>query len=279
MRTRTIGLSFSILLLLLLPLSLSGQEYVGISAYSMLHPRFPCAEFRAHIRKIAHPAVAILFGTFGADTTCLKDSLDDMANRPHILEIHFSNESARRMHRPFAGELLPSYGVARLNASLKFLPSRVMKAYLKRLNAIFQMVAEVSNENTQILLSFGLEDNYNIRAFRQLEGILRPLVPETITLVRSTNVAAEMDNSILWETHRGKVRGTANNSTTIVNPDGFVLNKKDYASLIAQCSACKVVYYWSVKLQGRGNAKFTPPRRRHFMFTLKDRQILNHLFK
>ncbi len=98
------------LALLAVPSNANAEPYVGLSAFAAMNPSFPCNDWLGTLqegtRRVSKPAMAIVWGTFGSNGACVQRFLTQNRDRPHLLEIHFSNQTCLKYRRCATGELL-----------------------------------------------------------------------------------------------------------------------------------------------------------------------------
>jgi hypothetical protein len=68
--------------------SFSALGEVGLSAFALQHPKYPCAKFLEAYKGVASPSVAILDGWFGSDVKCLNRFLSLHSSGTKLVQIH-----------------------------------------------------------------------------------------------------------------------------------------------------------------------------------------------
>lgn len=167
----------------------------GQSAFALLHPKFPCTEFLLQYGDVQHPTIALLDGTFGKDSHCLKRFLA-LPNKKTI-EIHIRYLKKNQV------ELLD-------------------KSLLRRRASHWESL-RIKYPNNRWLLSDGLESHDNkssakkrisyIRKFFYGEIVHNPLVPRDPLSVGADFIELHSDRYV---TFKGR--------NSIFNYDGYGIN-------------------------------------------------------
>lgn len=250
-----------LLLRIILALAFSLEpHYEGYSSFALLHPRFPCSDFIRVVSSHKKPVVSVLWGTFGRSRNCLGRTLGLIKNRPHMLEIHFSNEPCRFNKRCHQGEFLPRYSIAKLNRLLIHHSPLVTRQIRKRVRAILNFILPVINENTRPVLSVGLEDRYWTKSFDYLHSIIKeewPYETSRNPVVRTNHIG----DADFIERHGLHV---SCDSRTIVNNDGSNLPIGQRSDFYKRHANCRAVLFWRQESQGIFGKNFIPPRDRIF---------------
>lgn len=134
-------------------------RYIGLSAFAALNSSFPCDTFLASLNKSPAPAMAILLNTFGSDWSCVNKFLSENSNKPHLLEIHFSNEACRRNNRCGSEEFLSGLTVNEYNQVLSDEISSVAPKIARKILDVHSRIESNISPKTRLILSLGLEDN------------------------------------------------------------------------------------------------------------------------
>ena len=119
------------------------KTYFGPSAFALLHPKFPCEKFLQAMDIKGVTTTAVLWGTFGNDTSCLYKLFDYWASKPEqnfMLEVHFSNESCRRMGRCKKWEFYRGRNTTQYNNMLEKMGPKTTSAVLSRLTEIYAKI-------------------------------------------------------------------------------------------------------------------------------------------
>lgn len=247
------------------------EPYLGLSAFAAMHPKFPCDQLIISTSGIPNnPAVSVLWGTFGEDTTCLANWIKSQSYRPHLVQIHFSNEVCRRKKNCREGEFFGSLTTKEYNAFVVKGDQSFKDAVRSRVESIKALFA-LGNDNTTWVLGMGLEDSYSHLTALKLYDELSLSWDKKV----SRNPLYETD----WDISKAtlELHGEYPNLTTncIANLDGVSIDiDTNYKPSISgdayltftqnYCQTCNVVFGWSAPAQGIHSESFVPPRERTF---------------
>ena len=264
-------------LILLIPLSASAQQYRGVSAFAAMHPGYPCDALLATTDFSPLPAMAVLYETFGYQTNCIERFTQRYYNKPHLLQIHFSNEVCRR-NRNCIDESLGGYSVDKYNEALERMDPDLVTKIRLRMFFLRSLSDAVKNSNTRIIIGAGLEDNYSSKAYENLVSILREQWPWEISRNRHIG-GRSLQDAQLEEFH--SVNARKGSLPCIANEDGnYEQDKKRSAKFIRHYGACSAVFLWREEHQGRSEGgKRIPPKKRKFVYTAKDVVELGRLLR
>ncbi len=254
--------------LVLIPSVALSEGFKGVSAFAALSPNYPCDQFLSTVVVAEKPAIAVLWGTFGDDLTCLKRFTSLFADRDHLVQVHFSNETCRRKGKCYEGELLGGLGVKAyresvLNgAALPFIRARALE--------IAANMRAISGPRTTLMLSTGLEDNYSTEQYQTILNELREVWPYIIVSNPvGGNPRGEFGADLL-ETHSKE--GRARHPFCVANEDGDL--EASYSRtrrFFKSYASCYAVFAWRKSHQG-----FTPsvprPMSRKFRYSDSDVQ-------
>lgn len=150
------------------------MTFIGISAYSLMNPRFPYKRLmKCFPKNIKHPALALLWGTFGDNLKGIKAFCDLFADREHLLEVHISNECSRRSGRD-GKEIAPTLSVKEYGQALAANDRAVkMQVRARVADVLASLRPSVTNSNTQIMLSAGLESDLPGGALTVLHRVVK----------------------------------------------------------------------------------------------------------
>lgn len=262
MRWDRIILTTMSLLLIGAPLPVDAQ-FVGVSSLAAMSPRFPCEAFLATSDFSRRPAMVILWGTFGDDLTCAARFTERYKDKPHFIEIHFSNETCRRNGNCAAGELRPDLNRTAYSKALERRDPSVLLAVHDRVRNIRAGVEAIRNANTFLALSSGLEDNYSAAGFIALVQELQPEWPYLI--VRSGS------RFLTFPTERHGLGAKCGGTTIIANVDGGRGSRaQERKFLRVNAGACLASFLWRAEQQGRIRNRWSPPASRDFIWTASD---------
>ncbi|MBD1999228.1 hypothetical protein H6G00_21865 [Leptolyngbya sp. FACHB-541] len=169
------------------PSDASSEPYIGLSAFAAMNPSFPCDSWLRTTRGLNKPAMAVLWGTFGNSGACMERFLYQNRNRPHLLEIHFSNQTCLEVEdgrRCEDGELL-RFNERRQPANTQDFNQEVLQnpalqnRIRDRIRRINQWLITHKNSNTKAVVSLGLEDEYSLEAFEKIVNLFQEVNRET----------------------------------------------------------------------------------------------------
>lgn len=227
------------------------EAYLGISAYGILSEDWPVKKFLScYPNSAERPAVAALWGSFGTSTKGLVEFTRKFSDRAHLIEIHISNECARRSHRS-GRQILPRLSTKVYQAAIE--NGTAKKAVQRRVKKIIETLDPVVNENTHLWLSTGLEHNLDAAAAKKLYRWVTQAAPVAEKIV--DNPMTGVNTGLFSETHGRKAMGD------VWNLDGVSINFKDGEDFfdrmypqtvvaIGEMSQHKAIFLWSASQQG-----------------------------
>lgn len=243
--------------------------YLGFSSFAATNPNFPCSRF-LRIQKASHkPFMTILYSTFGDDYSCVARFLEQSKTKDHLLQIHLSNETFRRWRgRGTEHEMAPRMGVLAYNNALKVKNPRILMAIRDRVRDVQARIAPLMNQNTQVIISTGLEDNYDTKAYYVVKSQLRrakwPFLIGRNPLA-SCDVVSPSDYCELHSTN-----AYFSNVRCIWNNDGNAIGVAKQSSMLEKYGRCFAGAFWSAGAQGVFGGDFILPRSRHFRISRRD---------
>lgn len=255
------------------------QQSRGVSSFAAMHPNFPCDNFLRTAAYAKVPAMTILWQHFGDDPTCMRRFTDTFRDRPHVLQIHYSNESCRRKGSCFENAYV-GLGVDRYNRLLEEMSDDTRHQLHGRALWILAQVWFAMNANTRPILSMGLEDQYSDIAQSKLAWVLREIWPYEISRNRHSGGRSTAGVQLL-EYH--SAHGTPSNVLPcLANEDGNDHSASSSRKFLKRYAKCDVVWLWRKKHQGRKNAAGggeQNPKLRKFEFPEQDVRTLGPLLK
>ena len=256
--------------------SIASAQYRGVSAFAAMHPNYPCDALLATTDFARYPAIAVLYETFGYDQKCIARFVARNHWRPHMIDFHFSNEACRRNHNCIDESLGGS--VSEYNKALEAKDPKLVAKLQARMWVIRSIFDSIKNDNTRVVISVGLEDNYSDKAFKNLVEILRPIWPWEFSR-NPCKGGRSLSGVQLKEFH--SLTSRPGGLRCMANEDGnYNQSKKDSQKFLKRYAACDAVFLWREEHQGRTeNGKRVPPRKRKFIFTAKDVVELGGLIK
>lgn len=219
--------------------------------YAFQHKEFPCEKALKVFDGVKSPALSILWDSFGSRNRCLKEYLTRFRNQPHILQIHISNQTCVRNGRRCTEFDLQSMNPAKL------------RQRLKRISGFCRVWA---NENTRLIVSTGLEDQYSPEQFRKVYQIIHSEWSHEI----STNPIFLTNRLGLIEFHSPR------NGIQIYSNDGEYISPRLFAKRMRIRRYELGFYWWDA--QGITD-KFIEPRKRKIVIRKSDINEVNKLLK
>lgn len=275
-------------LLLLFTAPASAEQYRGVSSFAATHPRFPCDRFLAIYQRAAQldpdfkPAMALLWGTFGYETSCAKRFTELFADREHLIEIHFDNGPGRRNKRLHEGEFFPEWSERELNERLESFDFIALGGIHWRVLEILAFVQQTANRNTHVWISRQLEDNYTAGGATAWEAHVRTLMGlgllPPFAIVANPHRVKFAGGAEFYEVH-GLTSSTPKDRWCIANEDGnFDQTAKRSRAFMKRFAHCQAVFLWRGAHQGvRKGGDFMPPRSREFVISDRDIEELSAL--
>lgn len=276
----------------------SAQQFRGVASFAAMHPQFPCDQWlRIYDEALKRkpdllPAMAILWGTFGDDRTCAQRFADKFADRPHVIEVYFSNGPCRRSERCFDGEFFPEWSEDEYNRRLEGRDEKgryvgpdvvALGGIHWRMREIERFAARVENPKTRWLVSWELESNLSVAAGIMWEAHYRTLVElgelRRFALVANPHSPRHYGRAEFREFHskHGRPSGVPN---CVANEDGnYDQSEEESRAFLRRYRSCAVGMLWRRKHQGldEKGSGFTPPKSRRFVISDRDIKVLGKL--
>lgn len=262
------------------------QTWMGISAYAAMSERYPCQRLMRATYRSERPAISVLWRSFGESTACMKWFMDLNRHRPHLLQIHLTNEVCRRNRRCFDGEFLPQLSVAALNQRLLNRDPATLSLLAERVRDVVRFITHAANSNTVVVLGTGLEDNYsflvgdviNQDAYRAVYDTVRSEWPGLISRNPEKEWAAPTveEPAELNEVHDDYSGAWPN---VIANEDAVSDSKEDSIKFIELYNGSFAIFLWRAGQQGAGQRKWQPPRKRQYKFPIREEVELGKLLE
>lgn len=253
-------------------------QYTGLSAFAAMHPRFPCDRYLSIVNRSPAPAMSVLWGTFGTDPSCVERFLASNSHRPHLLQIHFSNENCRKHGICREGEILAGVSPRGYDHLLITYDFFTYLAIQQRVIDIFVFTELRRNPHTTLVLSTGLEDQYSQVAYLRLSAYLHapghwPHIINRNPLGGRRNIHGDF-----LERHGESARCLK--GINIVNEDGSDQSTSESRKFLSRTRNCFARFLWRKTHQGRSKASGrinTPPRNRNFEISERDVRELGKL--
>lgn len=245
-------------------------------------PKFPCSRAIRLLNQSPRPAISVLWGTFGSSLRCLQAFTATNVHRPHLLHVHFSNEACRRNKRCQSEELFPGTSVKDYNSLLRDNPAQAYATIGPRTQEIKQALESISNKNTILMLSTGLEDNYTPKAYEAIYKMIRSVWPylmnrNPLSLQATPGAAVFLEHHVLSKDF--------NNRYCLVSEDGNQQQNKDSVKLFKKYNKCFAVFVWRWRWQNDASSRikragiFIPPKQRTFRVTTRDVSDIGRVFR
>lgn len=226
-----------------------------------MSPRFPCDRFLRISDYAQKPAMATLFNTFGRSESCIKKFALRYQYRPHVIEIHYDNQTCRRKPRKcFRQELFPSMGPAQYSRLLEKMRAGTERKILSRVRAIFKITTKAGSDSTRWILSTGLEDNYTHAAYKRLLTVIRKEWPYEIARNPASD-RAFIGRADFAELH--SPTADFGGLPCIWNQDGLAGGVPEFKAKFIQYYRCEIIFAWDGDAQGVTKF-FAPPLQRFF---------------
>ncbi len=243
------------------------NQYVGFSSFAALNPKYPCNRFIKIASSATSPSMTVLLSTFGNDLTCVSKFLNTFKKKSHLLQIHISNETCRRhIGRCTKEELSPTLTTTPYNKALQRGNIKIKRAIQDRAIFIRDKILPLTNKRTKVIVSTGLEDNYNNKAYIKVLSYVKEILPQkNIATARSpvTDRCYLLNGANYCELHltTSVFRGTS----CIWNNDGNLNSVNDQLLLFYKFRKCSVLFAWEPTSQGRkSGTQYVEPSRRSF---------------
>jgi hypothetical protein len=271
------------------PPALKNKPFFGIAAFAAMHPKFPCDRWLRIMSSVDRPAMSVLWGTFGNDKSCVEKWFSTVQEKPHLFEIHLSNEAGRRNGRLMEGELYKKDSARDYNVRLCMNKPATRKRIKARVTSIKAFVESIKGPNTTVVLSLGLESQYSMCALNTLRKNVKKVWPYGL-IWNPVNIAANpYTEALLLELHgvHPPLRGGC-----IANLDGVSVDvggrdpyrprvsPNDFRKFLQRHCHCKAVFGWTNRIQGIvGDGRFRRPRGRKFIISAGDINILGSILR
>ncbi len=274
----------------------------GLSAFGIQSNNFQGIVCKRFLRVVNHsptPAIAILYKTFGVNNKCLRQfwTISKRRNRPHLTEIHFSNEVGRRNRVHDIHDFKSFVGTEKYNKLLEEMSPELEKQIRERAREIVALIEPYKDSGT-FILSTGLEDHYTLLAWQNVYRILSEEWPYEIarsTLPRYMFFQKDYMPSEIYIEYHGYRSKFSHPQRCIANGDGqdvdflegtgveFLHAKPASMAAVkgwlarAEEKNC-ITFLWTGKWQGIHNGgKLTDPLKRVFRFDASDMKPIKKL--
>lgn len=249
-------------------------QFTGHSGFALCDKDFPCDKYLSIVNFSPAPAITFVWGTWGekGECACAAKFMQQNWWRPHLVQIHFSNENCRKHHICREGELYGSLSPSAYNRALENYDFFVYLAIQQRILDIRGWTDLHKNPNTTLMLSTGLEDQYSFRAYRQLSAYLHAPGHWPHIVNRNPLGGRPYVYGDFYEKHGLSARCRINGAN-IANEDGSDPDAEDSERFLRNNKDCFARFTWRKEHQGRSRASGrvnTPPRERRFVISDRD---------
>lgn len=291
------------------PIASTNIPFTGLSAFPIMNEGFPFEQWEMAMEGAENPALAFVWNTFGRTnaegTKDIVKFLNTRPNRPHLLEIHMTNQSCyknlgKEGRQCGAGELVQGIDFQEFNRRIlsngrkgQRLRSKIQRraANIRQWVDTEVLPEAVNPGNVAVLLSTGLEDQYDRDVYRKIVELVEASGWASGSIVRNPLVnRGAVGPDRYAEFHPG-TRALANsddfkpypNRGCIANLDGVstpgpagpnvpVINANEAKAFIRRHRRCLAVLLWNEPSQGSSSGK--TPRERTFTISNEDRDSI-----
>lgn len=256
----------------------SVPKNVGVAYFSILSPKFPCAQALSVFETGAEPALATLWGTFGKDTSCLAQWFKKAPEKRHILEIHPWNGPCIRNKRCEPHEIGAGLSAKEFNRKVEQGDEELIRAITERIREIKASVEKFARTSDELILSTGLEDNYSPAVFEKILRLVKENWPYKIVRNPVGDLKKRGYAGADYIELHGHKPAFDPNDPCIANLDGTDINfphrpgtdpepiswseARTYVERYSK--QCRLTFVWSGAWQGLFGKIFQPPSARSF---------------
>lgn len=240
--------------------SLPLQGYRGASSYAAMSPKFPCDAFLATEDFASKPAMAVLWGFGGGDTSCIVKFSQRYLTKPHLLEIHLWDKQCRYQSPCFTSD-----------AQLREMSISTQQAISEALLGVKATIAGLNDPNLLVVISPILESTLSDIAFANLVSQIHANgLP--FSIARSGHLFKGIDY-IEFHSRSGSA------PSCIANEDGVQNSDKQSAAFLNHFKSCLAAIIWRPHQQGIYNGQKTDPAKRNYTWTAADVVAEGNLLK
>lgn len=272
-------------------LVLGGQkQIIGVSYFAL--PGFSEAQTTKALRVfdgVEHPALATIWRAFGDNNNNIRRFFDEHKNREHSLELHITNETCRRppRHCTRFDTVWPHLRATAFNRRAATHPRRLERTFTRRVRRAYEFLEAARNENSTVIVTTGLEDNYDARTGTRIRSVLLKYFNAARVVVNPVRACGASGRHALVELHSGQpdtcrpyvFSNDGRNLCRTVRGRGTegCLSISGLHSQIRKYGARYNFIWWNTQEIEPG--EFVEPRRRNFRIYLKDINLVNLLIK
>lgn len=239
------------------------DQYRGASAFPAMSPNYPCEQLLRLDDRACKPAISILWQYFGDDPTCPAKFTARYADKPHLVQFHFSNEACRKSGSCFkARSYLPGFSERKLSQALEVMEPLTRQGIHDRTAEIRTLAEQIRTPFTEFALSAGLEESLSSRGRANLIAAIREVWPEVAIVTFHGGGDLVEYHNLSGSTRR----------VCFANEDGMKTTKASKTSkFFKKYARCRAVFAFREAWQGRiGNFHGVDPRDRHFVISDRD---------
>lgn len=259
------------------------KGFLGIATYAAMNPKFPCGKAIRALRRGGGDAIQVLYGTFGQDFSCLNRFTQIFHGIPHLVSIHLSNEVCRRNRTCAKNELSYRIHKSKYSKLLERGNIKILESYAQRVDSTLSKLER--NDNTILLFTTGLEDNYSTKAYKKLSSFLKNKYESEKILFSRSPMRRISTNGDITQFH-GPRLGMAKpiDLRRVYNLDSVHLlgygglNEKQTLQWLNSHKGAFARFIWAARWQGY-KRPFVPPLKRTFKFTSFDDKVIPRLLK
>jgi hypothetical protein len=246
-------------------------QYAGVSSFAAMHPGFPCDKWLKIEDHAKYPAMAVLWRTFGDDTTCIQKFLKRYEDRPNLLEIHFSNKHCRWEKK----------NCFTSNKNLAKMSPETETQVALRMFGILATVLQYAGPNTQLVLSVMLEDDLKKDSFLNLVSVLRNFWPSQWMLLRVPSTGDRVSAKQFPGPFEYHSNGGHPTKGCFANEDGTINSYEGTRKFFTRYKPCQAIFAWRSEHQGyrSGSQHNVNPKKRRFNISDEDARELGKILE
>jgi hypothetical protein len=266
---------------------------IGVAYFALLSPQFPCADALKIFDEGAEPALAILWGTFGTDTSCLRKWFETASEKPHTLEIHLLNGPCIRNKRCEDSEIGAGLSPKELNRLLEKEDEKLVNTIVNRIKEISTAVKRFARPGDELLLSTGLEDNYSPSAYQVILRLVKENWPYKVVRNPVGNLRDKSYAGADYLELHGANPSFAPDDRCIANLDGTDISfphrpgippkpiswKETKAYVDRYSGQCRLTFLWAGAWQGLLGGSFKAPTARALQVDGRDLELIKGLLR
>ncbi len=260
----------------------------GIAFFSLLSPQFPCDDALKIFDSTPLPALAILWGTFGTDTACLKKWFAMFPSSQHTLEVHLFNGPCLRNNRCEASEFGAGLTPRELNSLIESRDAKILNNLSERIDAIKVAIEKLARPSDELILSTGLEDNFTPKAYQIVATLVKERWPYSIVRNPVGNLREKGSTGADYIELHGSAPNFAADALCIANLDGTDISMPhrmgipprpiswEEAQLFVRKyeQQCRVTFLWAGEWQGLIRGEFAVPSKRRLVVDERDVRLV-----